>query len=81
MLYLILFAIYDGFYNFTWGAFVFWEFGTWERRMLTMRLYDYIHDQPLSWRGRLATFICFYLIEPWDWNHCGLAELMTRKTT
>lgn len=49
--------------------------------MLTMRLYDYIHDQPLSWRGRLATFICFYLIEPWDWNHCGLAELMTRKTT
>lgn len=28
-----------------------------------------------NWRFHVAYFICHYLLEPWDYNHCGLAKL------
>jgi len=28
-----------------------------------------------SYRWKLAYLFCTKLIEPWDWNHCGLANL------
>ena len=28
-----------------------------------------------TWRFKLAWFICHYMLEPWDYNHCGLAKL------
>lgn len=32
-----------------------------------------------SWRFKLAKFICHYMLEPWDYNHCGLARLNNLK--
>lgn len=51
------------------------EMGTWEDRMLTQRLKKYIKEQPETWRGKVSIFVCKYMIEPWDWNHCGLEDL------
>lgn len=43
-----------------------------KRKTFTSRLKHYLRAQPESWRGKLALFMCKYMVEPWDFNHCGL---------
>jgi hypothetical protein len=70
---------YDIIYNFTWGSLIFLElpkkrpkgkgFNSFEWTF-THRLWRLIYDK--GWRGHVARFICRYLVQPWDLNHCGV---------
>lgn len=68
----VLFVAGDVFYNYTYAAILFLELGSLKRRTLTARLKHYLREQPESWRGKIAYFMCKYMISPWDWDHCGL---------
>lgn len=72
--YAAMFIIIDVIYNYTYGAMLFIEFADNDRKTLTARLKHYLRTQPETWRGKLAFFMCRYMIEPWDWNHCGLSK-------
>ena len=38
--------------------------------VLTSRLKRYKREQPDSWRGITATWVCRYMLNPWDPGHC-----------
>ena len=71
-IFVVAFVIVDVVYNYTYGAALFLEFATKDRKTLTNRLKGYLREQPESWRGKLAQFMCKYMIEPWDPGHCSL---------
>ncbi len=68
----VLFLIADVIYNFTYGAVLFMEPASMKRKTFTARLKYYLLTEPDSWRGKLAAFMCKYMIEPWDFGHCAL---------
>ena len=71
------FIVCDVAYNVTYGTVLFMDFPHYKRLTLTARMKDYIHSDSKSkitqkYRKPLATFICKYMVEPWDVGHCGL---------
>ena len=66
------FVIVDILYNYTYASMLFLEFADNDRKTLTARLKHYLQTEPDTWRGKLAYLFCAYLIEPWDFGHCGL---------
>ena len=71
-LFVVCFLIADVIYNYTYGAVLFLEFASNDRKTLTARLKHYLRTEPESWRGKLSLFMCKYMIEPWDAGHCSL---------
>lgn len=79
------FIILDVLFNIVYGTIMFLElpnFKTAHYRYLptfTERLADRLElewfNEQKSWRWYLSKFICKYMLEPWDYNHCGLASL------
>ena len=67
----LAFAIFDVVMNYTVFAIWFLELANNDRKTVTARLKYYLKTQPLTWRGKLATFFCKYMIEPWDFGHCA----------
>jgi len=67
-----VFIIGDVFVNYTAMTYVFSEVPDSDRKTVTARLKHYLKTQPDSWRGKLASYMCKYLIEPWHFGHCGL---------
>ena len=69
------FILSDILFDVTYGTIVFMELPHYERLTLTARLRHIIQTRSKdSWRWKLAVFFCYHLIEPWDYNHCGLAK-------
>jgi len=82
--YLAFFWVIDVAYNLTLGNILFWQWAPvpkdwWDRKetlTLTYRMKWILRNLDESaWRWKLAYFICRYLVEPWDWNHCGLKSM------
>lgn len=73
-LYVALFAVID----VTANIFVFsLLFGELPREgLVTTRLKRHILETPqYKWRHGLAYFICRYMVEPWDHDHCSLSKI------
>lgn len=66
---LILGYPYDVLYNLTYGTLMFWQLPRRWEWTFTARLQRCVHL--VTWRGVVARFICRYLVEPWDADHCG----------
>lgn len=63
--------ILDVVFNWTFACIVFMEWPkepTLSERMRRLLITDE------KWRFGLSYFICRYMIEPWDYNHCGLEK-------
>lgn len=68
------FVIFDVIFNVTYGSIAFLQWPHYKRLTLTARL-KYILTEPVhGWRWALALFVCTKMIEPWDYNHCGLFD-------
>lgn len=69
-------ALVDAFYNWTFAIILF-GFDLPEEVMLTSRLQRYIHEDKWawSWQRTLALWLCQYLIEPWDYDHCSMSKV------
>lgn len=63
---------YDVLYNLTYGTICFWQFPRRGEWTFTARLQRCVHLA--TWRGQLARFVCRYLVEPWDADHCGMGR-------
>lgn len=72
LVFVYIFVLIDVIYNYTYGALLFLEFADNDRKTLTSRLKHYLRTEPDSVRGKMAYFICAYMIEPWDAGHCSL---------
>lgn len=75
-LYVIGYAVFicDILWNIIFGSVLFFELPSKKRLTLTARMKHLIlFDE--GWRFKVAYFICRYIVEPWDWNHCGLRDL------
>jgi len=73
-LFVFIFVVFDVIYNVVYGTILFLQlppFGKGEKT-LTFRLKTILRKEPDSWRGKLALFMCKYMIEPWDVGHCSL---------
>lgn len=73
-----IFLVFDIYFNKTYGMILFWEFGHWKDLTLTSRLKRILHEEPYprdSWRFKLAKFMCYKMVEPWDPDHCSLSKL------
>jgi len=68
----IAFFLCDMAYNITYGTILFWQWPNYKRLTLTARLTYILRTAPDSWRGKIAMFMCKYMIEPWDAGHCDL---------
>ena len=66
-----VFVTLDVIYNYTYASLIFWQLPSWDHRTLTSRL-KYNLAEETGWRFKLSLFVCAKMIEPWDWNHCGL---------
>ena len=71
----------------TGGGFRVWWHDK-KRLTLTWRMYSILLDRAEAfnsgrtefslleqWRFYLALYMCKYMVEPWDFNHCGLVSL------
>lgn len=72
---LILIAIFgyiiDVLFNIIYGTVIFWELP--KHLTLSSRLREIlIREDESAWQFKIAYFMCHYMIEPWDYNHCGL---------
>jgi len=76
----VLFLIVDVLYNYTYGAVLYLEFASNKRKTLTARMKHLLHKTDDTefmdkyYRKPLARFMCKYMVEPWDYNHCGLQK-------
>lgn len=66
--------LYDVIFNITYGTLMFLQLPKADALTLSTRMKNLIKNEPDSWRGKFAIFICKYLVEPWDPNHCGLQD-------
>ena len=74
-LYASIFLPLDVFYNYTVGTVIFgFQLPPPYSWTLTQRLTYYLRNEPNTWRGKFAYYICAYLIEPHHPGHCGLAD-------
>lgn len=60
---------YDVIYNYTYGSIVFWQFPRSGEYTFTARLKRTVTLN--TWRGDIARFVCRYLVNPLDKDHCG----------
>lgn len=69
-----IFYVLDVLFNYTYACILFMDKPRGDDWTLTARLKYYLHTPPWEsgWRGRLASFMCRYMIEPWDFGHCSL---------
>lgn len=73
-LFSFVFIVIDVTFNLVYGTIVFMDLP--REFTLTARLKRLLHDDPRwDWRKKLASFVCRKMIEPWDWNHCGLSRV------
>lgn len=70
----IAFYILDVAWNVFFGSLFFLQFPHESRPTLTERMRHLLITDD-GWRFKLAFFMCKYLVEPWDPNHCGLRDL------
>lgn len=70
----IVASIYDVLFNITYGSLMFLQVFEARNITFTHRMKAILRTEPDSWRGKLSMWICRYLIEPWDQNHCGLDD-------
>ncbi len=78
ILYILTFVgiVVDVVFNIVYGTIIFAKLPHYKRLTFSARLsYVLIKESQLSWRFKIAYLICTKLIEPWDYNHCGLAKL------
>ena len=74
------FVIVDVVHNYTAGTILYLEMAHPDRKTLTARMKELIHKRSDKkkidkyWRKPLALFMCKYMVEPWDFNHCGLED-------
>ena len=61
----------DVLWNVIFGTLLFLELPDFKAPTLSDRL-SYLIVTDDGWRFKIAYFICKYMIEPWDYNHCGL---------
>jgi len=76
-----VFLVCDIIYDKIYGSLAFWQLPVWEWNELTLtaRLKRNLLYLPMySWRWKLSFFVCSKMVEPWDWNHCGLVTLAKR---
>lgn len=66
----VIFIVIDAAFNITYGSLIFLELP--KEWMLTMRLQRILTSYDTGWRFKLALFVCRYMVEPWDFNHCRL---------
>lgn len=65
--------VVDVLYNFTYATVAFMQWPSLSRPTLTARMkYNLANDT--GWRYKLSSFVCRKMVEPWDWNHCGLSK-------
>lgn len=79
------FIIADVIFNIIYGSILFLELPNFKNThfkfmpTFTERCSRHLHNewerQDKSWRYRIAYFLCHYLLEPWDPNHCGMESL------
>ena len=66
-------ALVDALYNWTFASVLFLDYP--QELMLTSRLKRYLRDsESTEWRFYVAMWICKYLVEPHDFNHCGMEK-------
>lgn len=68
----IIGIVWDFLFNITFATVIFLELP--KETMLTFRMQRILLTDD-GWRFKVARFICRYLVEPWDPNHCGLESL------
>ena len=66
--------VVDVVFNLVYGSIIFME---WPKQWtLSKRLRELLIRMPKSsYKWKVAYFMCTKMIEPWDWNHCGLEDL------
>ena len=84
------FIILDVIFNIIYGTIMFIELPDFKNAhfkhmpTFTERCSKHLHNEwekeDHTWRFKLAKFICHYMLEPWDYNHCGLAKLRNGVT-
>jgi len=77
--------LYDVAFNIVFGTILFLEWPDFKSAhakylpTLSERLKGILRGErnapPYGTRWNIALFMCKYMIEPWDKNHCGLEEL------
>lgn len=73
--------LWDILFDILYGTFMFWGLPNIKRLTLSARMKHIIKTQPIdSWRRKEAVWICRYLVEPWDHNHCGLEDFPDTKS-
>jgi len=77
--FVVIFIVGDVAYNFTYGTILFVEQPSWKRKTLTARLKNILARSDAEfldeyWRKPLASFMCKYMIEPWDFGHCAFRK-------
>jgi len=75
-LYVVVYIAYawDIIFNILFGSIIFMQVP--KHATLSARLsYNLVALEPETWRWKMSYFVCRYIIEPWDWNHCGLKNL------
>ena len=70
---LTAFFIGDVLYNVTLGTILFLDKPV-KNYTLSHRLKHYLRTEPDSWRGKVALFMCKYMIEPWLPGHCYIGD-------
>ena len=73
-LFSVIFLVLDVAFNFTYATVLFMQLPSFKRPTLTQRMKRILRDEPINWRWKLADFVCRRMVEPWDFNHCGLRE-------
>lgn len=69
--YIYFVNIYNVVFNFTYATILFLELPRFHRPTFSERLI-HILSYDDGWRFKFAYWIAYYLIEPWDYNHCNL---------
>ena len=70
----LIFVFCDAAYSQTYGSVVLWRLPSTKRWLFTTRLKYTLANEPVeSKRWWVAVFYCRYLLEPWDFGHCGRA--------
>lgn len=66
-------AVYclDVVFNWAFASIIYFELPREPTLSERMRRHIITRD---DWRFKLSVWTCKYLVEPWDWNHCGLSN-------
>lgn len=64
--------IVDVLFNWFYGTAIFLQLPKQLTLTKRLRLILITENPETSWRFKIAYFMCTKLIEPWDYNHCGL---------